>query len=98
MSVERKKIGILADEDTILGFQLCGIEESKNIPNIIAVTTETSEDDLEDHFRTLIQNKEICILLVSDFVAIKIEKILQTKVDNMPYVMEIPSKYRSSDN
>lgn len=94
MTTDRKKIGILADEDTILGFQLCGLEESKDQPNLISVTPETVEEDLERYYASLVANKDICILFVSDFVVAKIEKLFQQKVENqMPYVMEIPSKY-----
>lgn len=91
--VDNRFIGILADEETIMGFMLCGLEESKDNPNFVAVTNETPEEDLVKVFTNMAHRDDLSVLFVSDFVVGKIKSVIDANKRALPNVMEIPSKF-----
>lgn len=92
MSVEKHKVGLIADEDTILAFLLCGLEENKENPNFMTVTNETPEEDLCKHFKELTARDDIALVFINDFVEKKIKEIMDVYSKKIPHVMVIPSK------
>ncbi|KAM0688658.1 H(+)-transporting V1 sector ATPase subunit F [Conglomerata obtusa] len=92
MTVERNRVGIIGDEDTIIGFQICGLVDNVVQRNFIPVTNETPEEDLIRYFKELSVREDISIVFVCDFVAAKIRNVMDECRQMMPSILEIPSK------
>ncbi len=86
-------LGIIGDEETVTGFLLAGIgERSENSTNFLKVNSNTSDQQIEDFFQSLITRKDIGIVLISQDVADRIRDTLDAYNEIIPTVLEIPSK------
>ena len=86
-------LGIIGDEETVTGFLLAGIgERSENSTNFLKVNSNTSDQQIEDFFHSLITRKDIGIVLISQDVADRIRDTLDAYNEIIPTVLEIPSK------
>ena len=86
-------LGIIGDEETVTGFLLAGIgERSENSTNFLKVNSNTTNEQIEDFFHTLITRKDIGIVLISQDVADRIRDTLDAYNEIIPTVLEIPSK------
>ncbi|KAM0679238.1 hypothetical protein BDAP_000105 [Binucleata daphniae] len=94
MSIERDRVGIIGEEDTITGFKICGLEQGKTKKNFIAVNDQTPEEELSKHFFELTKRDDISIIFINDFAADKIRSIMNQPRDLIPSILEIPSKNR----
>ena len=86
-------LGIIGDEETVTGFLLAGIgERSENSTNFLKVNSNTTNEQIEDFFHSLISRKDIGIVLISQDVADRIRDTLDAYNEIIPTVLEIPSK------
>ena len=86
-------LGIIGDEETVTGFLLAGIgERSENSTNFLKVNSNTSDQQIEEFFQSLIARKDIGIVLISQDVADRIRDTLDAYNEIIPTVLEIPSK------
>ncbi len=78
------KYSIIGDEDTVLGFGIVGI----------AGKVATDSEEAQRAFRTLLQDKEVGIIIITERVA----DMMRATVDNylftsdFPLVVEIPDR------
>jgi V-type H+-transporting ATPase subunit F len=85
-------IGIIGDEETVTGFLLAGIgERTENSKNFYVITKE-EKSQIEDIFNSLINRKDIGIILISQHIAEMIREKLDEYNEIIPTVLEIPSK------
>ena len=86
-------LGIIGDEETVTGFLLAGIgERSENSTNFLKVNSNTSDQQIEEFFHSLITRKDIGIVLISQDIADRIRDTLDAYNEIIPTVLEIPSK------
>jgi V-type H+-transporting ATPase subunit F len=90
----RRRLAVMGDEETLIGFLIAGVENLHSDPNLVQVTEETSEEDLRRMFHVLTKRRDIAIVLICDFVAEKIRAEIQEYKDPVPSILEIPSKTR----
>jgi V-type H+-transporting ATPase subunit F len=90
----RTRIGVMGDEETLIGFLIAGVESLYGDPNLVQVTEETPEEDLRRLFHALVKRRDIAIVLICDFVAEKLKEEIQEYKDPIPSLLEIPSKAR----
>ena len=86
-------IGIIGDEETVTGFLLAGIgERSENFTNFLKVNSQTKNEQIEEFFHSLVTNKNIGIIFISQDIADRIRDTLDAYNEIIPTVLEIPSK------
>ena len=86
-------LGIIGDEGTVTGFLLAGIgERSENFTNFLKVNSQTKNEQIEEFFHSLVTNKNIGIILISQDIADRIRDTLDAYNEIIPTVLEIPSK------
>ena len=86
-------LGIIGDEETVTGFLLAGIgERSENFTNFLKVNSQTKNEQIEEFFHSLVTNKNIGIILISQDIADRIRDTLDAYNEIIPTVLEIPSK------
>ncbi|WUR04892.1 V-type proton ATPase subunit F (VATF) [Vairimorpha necatrix] len=91
----RTNIGILGDEDTINGFMISGVESNTKNPNLLLANYNTSEEDLKKMFNSLVFRKDLALILICDFVFEKIREEISKFNDDLPSIIEIPSKIKN---
>ncbi len=78
------KYSIIGDEDTVLGFGIVGVEGK----------VATNADEATSAFETVLQDTEICIIIITERVADMmrpvVEKYLLTQ--SFPLIVEIPDR------
>jgi V-type H+-transporting ATPase subunit F len=85
-------LAIIGDEETVTGFLLSGIgERNENTRNYFVINKE-EKNEVEDIFRSLVNRKDIGIILISQHIADVIREDLDTYNEIIPTVLEIPSK------
>ena len=85
-------IAIIGDEETVTGFLLAGVgERSEHSKNFFVITKE-ERSQIEDIFYSLINRKDIGIILISQHIAEMIREKLDEYEEIIPTVLEIPSK------
>lgn len=89
---KRNLIAIIADDETLSGFALTGIPLSRDAPNFISVSKETTEEELEKHVEKLASRSDVAIVFVADFVYSKARDCIQNYRQNLPCFLRIPSK------
>ncbi|KAF7684760.1 V-type proton ATPase subunit F [Astathelohania contejeani] len=95
--MERLLVGIMGDEETIMGFLFTGLENSVDNPNMIIVNADTSDEDLNCAFDTLVSRPDISIIFICDFVAARLRKKIKYYQGVVPSILEIPSRTRMLD-
>jgi V-type H+-transporting ATPase subunit F len=86
-------LGIIGDEETVTCFLLAGIgERSENFTNFLKVNSQTKNEQIEEFFHSLVTNKNIGIILISQDIADRIRDTLDAYNEIIPTVLEIPSK------
>ncbi|KAL3835842.1 hypothetical protein ACJMK2_021304 [Sinanodonta woodiana] len=87
-------IAVIGDEDTCTGFLLGGIGEinKKRESNFLVVDKNTSVPDIEEAFRSFLKRDDIAIILIVQNVAEMIRHVIDSHVQPIPAVLEIPSK------
>jgi V-type H+-transporting ATPase subunit F len=86
-------LGIIGDEETVTGFLLAGIgERGENFTNFLKVNSQTKNEQIEEFFHSLVTNKNIGIILISQDIADRIRDTLDAYNEIIPTVLEIPSK------
>ncbi|KAK3579706.1 hypothetical protein CHS0354_025741 [Potamilus streckersoni] len=93
-SQKGRLIAVIGDEDTCTGFLLGGIGEinKKREPNFLVVDKNTSVPDIEEAFRSFLKREDIAIILIVQNVAEMIRHVIDSHVQPIPAVLEIPSK------
>lgn len=99
----RTKIAFLADEATVSGFKLAGINGSEwtcqsvhgvfNYFHIVSDTTQ--ETEIVSKFNILLERKEIAMIFLGRKAADVLREQLSKRIEMFPLVMEIPSKNAS---
>jgi V-type H+-transporting ATPase subunit F len=85
-------LAIIGDEETVTGFLLAGIgERNENTRNYFVISKE-DKSEVEEIFRSLLNRKDIGIILISQHIADMIREDLDNYDEIIPTVMEIPSK------
>lgn len=84
-----EKLAIIGDKDTLTGFKIAGVLENKNIYENVSHKTATEE--LLRIFKETSLNKEIAIIFVCDFVAVKIKQEIENYNEMLPSIIIIPS-------
>ena len=94
VSVHRKLIAIIGDEDTCTGFLLGGTGElnASKQANFFTVTKETNTKDIEEKFKLFTSRNDIAILLITQSIAEEIRYLLDSHTECIPAILEIPSK------
>uniref|UniRef100_A0A1B6GXN8 V-type proton ATPase subunit F n=1 Tax=Cuerna arida TaxID=1464854 RepID=A0A1B6GXN8_9HEMI len=89
-----KLIAVIGDEDTCVGFLLGGLGEinKSRQPNFLVVNKNTNTTDIEETFRLFTKRDDIGIILINQNVADLIRNCIVTYHQNVPTVLEIPSK------
>ena len=86
-------LGIIGDEETVTGFLLAGIgERNDNSRNFLKVNPSTTNEQIDEFFHSLVNRKDIGIVLISQDVADRIRETLDSYNEIIPTVLEIPSK------
>ncbi|XP_046331652.1 V-type proton ATPase subunit F-like [Haliotis rubra] len=87
-------IAVIGDEDTCTGFVLGGIGEMNKHrhPNFLIVDKNTSVTEIEDVFRSFLKRDDIAIILINQTVAEMIRHVIDSHLEPIPAVLEIPSK------
>eukprot|EP00053_Salpingoeca_punica_P001598 m.34178 g.34178 ORF g.34178 m.34178 type:complete len:124 (-) comp11113_c0_seq2:312-683(-) len=87
-------VAIIGDEDTCTGFMLGGIGHinQKRETNFLVVTKDTPASHIEDTFRAFLKRDDIGIILINQNIAEDIRALIDTHVEAIPAVLEIPSK------
>lgn len=86
-------LGIIGDEETVTGFLLAGIgERGENFTNFLKVNSQTKNEQIGEFFHSLVTNKNIGIILISQDIADRIRDTLDAYNEIIPTVLEIPSK------
>ncbi|MBZ9570354.1 V-type ATP synthase subunit F [Methanobrevibacter sp. TMH8] len=85
----KSSVAIIGDLDTVTGFQLGGVKESK-----IVETNEDAKNALDE-----LINDEISIIIITEKIADNIRKYIDKKIgsDVLPMIIEIPDKSGPSD-
>ena len=82
-------LGIIGDEETVTGFLLAGIgERSENFTNFLKVNSQTKNEQIEEFFHSLVTNKNIGIILISQDIADRIRDTLDAYNEIIPTVLE----------
>ena len=85
-------LALIGDEETVTGFLLAGIgERNENTRNYFVINKE-EKSDVEEIFRSLVNRKDIGIILISQHIADMIREDLDNYSEIIPTVLEIPSK------
>ena len=85
-------LAIIGDEETVTGFLLAGIgERNENTRNYFVINKE-EKNEVEDIFKSLINRKDIGIILISQHIAEMIRDEIDAYEEIIPTVLEIPSK------
>ncbi|KAI0982709.1 hypothetical protein GJ496_003582 [Pomphorhynchus laevis] len=94
-----KLIAIIGDEDTVTGFVLAGIGElsQNNQSNFLVVEKHTSTATIESTFIDFTKRNDIGIILICQHIAEMIRTTVDSYVDVIPTVLEIPSKEHPYD-
>jgi V-type H+-transporting ATPase subunit F len=86
-------LAIIGDEETVTGFLLAGIgERNENSKNFFIIGNNADPVEIEEIFKSLINRKEIGIILISQHIAEIIREVLDEYEEIIPTVLEIPSK------
>ncbi|XP_008486714.2 V-type proton ATPase subunit F-like [Diaphorina citri] len=79
-------VGLIGDEDSVVGFLLGGIGHQTITPplqtvtsNVFVVDKETPADEIEDAFRTLVRRTDVGIVLITRLVADRIRHTLDIR-------------------
>ncbi|KAH9387257.1 V-type H+-transporting ATPase subunit F [Nematocida major] len=102
----RTKIAFLADEATITGFKLTGINGSEwtsqsvhGVFNYFHVVSEKTEDEeILSKFSLFLERKEIALIFLCRRAAETLKEVLQERKELFPLVTEVPSKSPPSIN
>lgn len=97
---DRTKVAVLADEATVNGFKLTGINgtewTSQSAHGMFhyfhAVVDDADLKEVESQFQRLLERKEIAIIFLGRKVAELLKEELDKRQELFPIVMEIPSK------
>ncbi|XP_047136956.1 probable V-type proton ATPase subunit F [Hydra vulgaris] len=95
MAVAKGKIiAVIADRDTCTGFLLGGIGEinAKRQKNFLVVGKETTVQEIQDAFVKFTTRADVAIILITQKVAEEIRHLIDSHVQPIPAVLEIPSK------
>ncbi|XP_067121757.1 V-type proton ATPase subunit F [Centruroides vittatus] len=89
-----KLLAVIGDEDTCVGFLLGGIGEMNKSrqANFMVVDKNTSNGEIEDKFKSFIKRDDIHIILINQNIAERIRHLIDSHLDPIPTILEIPSK------
>lgn len=99
----RTKIAFLADEATINGFKLTGINGSQwtaqsvhGVFNYFHIVSEnTEEQEIVSKFNILVERKEIALIFLGRKATDALKEEMAKRKDMFPLIMEMPSKNTS---
>uniref|UniRef100_A0A170XKZ0 V-type proton ATPase subunit F n=1 Tax=Triatoma infestans TaxID=30076 RepID=A0A170XKZ0_TRIIF len=93
-AIKGKLLAVIGDEDTCVGFLLGGVGEiNKNRhPNFMVVDKNTSVGEIEDTFKRFVKRDDIDIILINQNVAEMIRHCIDSHIQPIPAILEIPSK------
>ncbi|KAG4304823.1 hypothetical protein PORY_001876 [Pneumocystis oryctolagi] len=97
---DRALIGIIGDEDSVIGFLLAGIGHVNNEQkrNFLVVNTETETSVIEAFFDELTGFRaDIGIVLINQHIADRIRPKIEAYSQALPSLLEIPSKEHPYD-
>lgn len=92
----RTVIACIGDEDTITGMLLAGIGQVTDEPgretNFKTCTDDTTSEELQQLFESMVSRDDLAILLINQHLAEKIRYEIDNYVNPFPAILEIPSK------
>lgn len=93
-AIKGKLVSVIGDEDTCVGFLLGGVGEiNKNRhPNFMVVDKNTSVSEIEECFKRFVKRDDIDIILINQNVAEMIRHCIDSHLQPVPSILEIPSK------
>ena len=98
MQKKDKVVAVIGDTDTVTGFLLAGIGESKEgVQNFFVTNDSTTREQIQKTFIDFTQRPNIAVILISQNAGTKIRDTLDTYRGVTPVVLEIPSKGSSYD-
>ncbi|RWS24002.1 protein YIPF5-like protein [Leptotrombidium deliense] len=99
--VKGKLLAVIGDEDTCVGFLLGGIGEINRTKtpqlNFMVVDKNTVTSEIEETFKGFLKRDDIDIILINQNVAELIRHAIDSHVEAVPAVLEIPSKDQPYD-
>ncbi|CBY31946.1 unnamed protein product [Oikopleura dioica] len=89
-----KLMTIIGDEDTVTGFLMGGIGElnKERHPNFFVVDKETETKDIEANLKTFLARSDVGIVMITQCHAEKVRHLIDSHVEPIPTILEIPSK------
>ncbi|OAG29503.1 V-type H+-transporting ATPase subunit F [Nematocida displodere] len=96
---DRTKVAVLADEATVNGFRLTGIngkewsQSPHGVFNYLHTVTDSTEDkDILAHFKILQERKEIAMIFLNRRASDVLREEIEQRKEVFPIIMDIPSK------
>ncbi|MEM2110048.1 MAG: V-type ATP synthase subunit F [Candidatus Odinarchaeota archaeon] len=78
------KITVVADEDTVLGLKLAGVNETYTV---------TSPVEAENKIRELAERPDVGLIIITEQIGVKIRKLINDIIrKGIPIILEIPDK------
>ncbi|KAI5169515.1 V-type H+-transporting ATPase subunit F [Pancytospora epiphaga] len=87
------KILVIADKETIMGFEIAGLVNDPAMPTLIEIQRNSTEIELSDLLEKQVRRKDLAIIFICDFASTKIKKQLEKYNTSLPSIMIIPSKH-----
>merc|ERR1711988_140502 len=100
MDEELKLIGMIADEDTLVGFLLCSIGDvgDGRGQNFLCVDGNTPVAQIEAKFDQLTKREDVAMIMINQWIAEKIEHVVKGYNQIIPTIIVIPSKDKPYDS
>lgn len=86
------KIAIIADADTMVGFEIAGVANDPNFPTLIRVAKTDPREKIAGIYEEQMRRKDIAIIFICDFASSKIKREIVKNKTALPSVLIIPSK------
>lgn len=92
--------GVIADENTVVGFLLAGVGYAwpDGLRNVFVVERTTKDEELEACFHKFVSRDNVAIIVITHDVAMRMEHCLASHVRMVPVVLTVPSPYDTSDD
>lgn len=94
---EKRLCAVIGDSDTVTGFLLAGVGDTRNDKNFFVVTEETPHHAIENAFKEMTSRSDVAIIIINQSIASDIRYLLDTYDKIVPVIIEIPSKNEPYD-
>jgi len=94
MSTKSKLIAVIGDEDTVTGFLLGGVGEQNKSGqvNFKICNKETPPHVISQTLKEFLARSDVAIILITQTYAELVRDLIDSHVEPIPSILEIPSK------